>query len=274
MLTPGLPHTAAPLDSHTLLHALPDSRTLLPTLPHTAALPDTAVRTTAHTATHCMMNSNAAHRIPHTAYRTHQSHTALTWLRIIHVNVYALTWDYVSLCESIWILINFISMYMNLQESYWFHIWFYLFSFQITWFIPSLYEFKQLLDLFENMLTTCCLVAHCRTASETAAHCRTDAAHCRTLPHCGRTAAHCHKQCHTATTTLTAAHGHVHCHTHSCTAAHIRVHCRTLPHTAAHCCTAGQPHTAARTTRQPPSAAASTATHCLAHCCTLPHCMT
>jgi hypothetical protein len=45
--TAGLPHTAAPLDSRTLPRALMDSRTL----PHTAALPDTAVRFAAHCRT-------------------------------------------------------------------------------------------------------------------------------------------------------------------------------------------------------------------------------
>ena len=70
-----MPHTAAPLDSRTLPRALLDSRTQPRALPHTAALPDTAVRSAAHYAAHCM-NSNAAHRTPHTAHRT-QSHTAI-----------------------------------------------------------------------------------------------------------------------------------------------------------------------------------------------------
>ena len=56
MHSAGLPHTAAPLDSRTLPRALPDSPTLLPTLPHTAALPDTGVRYAAHCRT-----------LPHTA---------------------------------------------------------------------------------------------------------------------------------------------------------------------------------------------------------------
>jgi hypothetical protein len=44
MLTAGLLHTAASLDSRTLPRALPDSRRLPHTLPHTATLPDIAVR--------------------------------------------------------------------------------------------------------------------------------------------------------------------------------------------------------------------------------------
>jgi|AntRauMFilla1563_2_1112583.scaffolds.fasta_scaffold124258_1 hypothetical protein len=76
MLNAGLPHTAAPLDSRTLPHALPDSRTLPCTLLRTLLhLPDTAVRSAAHGHTlHGFECRTAAHRTPHTSHRT-QSHT-------------------------------------------------------------------------------------------------------------------------------------------------------------------------------------------------------
>jgi hypothetical protein len=51
MRTAGLPHAAAPLDSRTLPHALPDSRTLLHTAAHPAALPYTAIRFAANCST-------------------------------------------------------------------------------------------------------------------------------------------------------------------------------------------------------------------------------
>jgi hypothetical protein len=69
MLTAGLSHTAAPLDSRTLPPALPDSRTLPHTLPHTAALPDTAVRSAVHCRElHQFECRTAAHSLLHTAH--------------------------------------------------------------------------------------------------------------------------------------------------------------------------------------------------------------
>jgi hypothetical protein len=77
MHTARLPHTAAPLDSRTL--------------PRTAALPDTAVRSAANCSTlHEFECQTAAHRTQHTAHRT-QSHTAnnmdLIQINLIKTNV-------------------------------------------------------------------------------------------------------------------------------------------------------------------------------------------
>jgi hypothetical protein len=74
VLTAGLPHTAAPLDSCTLPRTLPDSRilprTLLQCRTQPCALP--------HTAAHCI-NSNAEQ--PHTAYRIlHTAHSRTPYL--------------------------------------------------------------------------------------------------------------------------------------------------------------------------------------------------
>jgi hypothetical protein len=74
MLTAGLPHTAVMLESYTLPRALlDDSRTLLHTLPHTAALLGTAVCFAAHrrTSLHEFECRTAAHRALHTVH----SHT-------------------------------------------------------------------------------------------------------------------------------------------------------------------------------------------------------
>jgi hypothetical protein len=70
MLTAGLSHTAALLDSRTLPRALLDIRTLPHTLPHTAALPDTAVRSVVHCReSHEFECRTAAHSILHTAHK-------------------------------------------------------------------------------------------------------------------------------------------------------------------------------------------------------------
>jgi hypothetical protein len=72
MHTAALLHTAAPLDSRTLLRALPDIRTPPRTLPYCRTRPCVLPHTA---AAHCV-NSNATHRTPHTAHCT-QWHTAI-----------------------------------------------------------------------------------------------------------------------------------------------------------------------------------------------------
>jgi hypothetical protein len=71
MLTAGLPHAAAPLDSCTLPRAVLDGRTLLHIAARTAALPYTAIRSAAN----CSTLHEFEWRTPHTTHRT-QSHTA------------------------------------------------------------------------------------------------------------------------------------------------------------------------------------------------------
>jgi hypothetical protein len=73
MLTAGLPHTAAPLESRTLLRTLSDSRIPLCTLPRTLLHCRTQPCALPQTAAH-YMNSNA--RQPHTAHRIlHTAHS-------------------------------------------------------------------------------------------------------------------------------------------------------------------------------------------------------
>jgi hypothetical protein len=72
--------------------------------------------------------------------------------------------------------------------------------FQIICIIPNIYEFKRILNLFENMHTAG-LYAHCRTAG----------------------------QPHTATRTAAQPHTAAHTATHRCTLHELK--CRT-PHTA------------------------------------------
>jgi hypothetical protein len=86
MLTAGLPHIAAPLDSRKLPCALFDSRTLPRALPHTATLPDIAVLLP-YTAAH-YMNSNATHRTLHTAHHTQLHATINNGFKQMHVNAY------------------------------------------------------------------------------------------------------------------------------------------------------------------------------------------
>jgi hypothetical protein len=81
MLTAGLPHTAALLDSRTLPRAQADSRTLPRTLPHTVTLLDTAVRFAAHCRTlHDFGCRTAAHNILHT------THSCTPYLSCIQTN--------------------------------------------------------------------------------------------------------------------------------------------------------------------------------------------
>jgi hypothetical protein len=75
MLTSGLPHAAALLDSRTLPCALPDSRILPRTLPHTLLHYRTQKCTLPQTEAHCM-NLNVAHHTPHTT-RCTRPHSAI-----------------------------------------------------------------------------------------------------------------------------------------------------------------------------------------------------
>jgi hypothetical protein len=108
--------TAAPLDSRTLPR---DCRTSAYTLPHRTLLHcRTQPCALLHTAAHCM-NSNAGQ--PHTAQRLLHTVAHCNWhdLKQCCVNVYAFTWTYLNLCESIWIHMNnnnFIWVYTNLHD--------------------------------------------------------------------------------------------------------------------------------------------------------------
>ena len=106
MLTAGLPHTAAPLDSRTLPRALPDSRTL----PHT--LPDsrTQLRALPHTLPHCRTLYKLKCYTPYSAHsrtlHTVASHRNQHELKQFDVNVIyqcnmhlqEFMWIYVNLC--------------------------------------------------------------------------------------------------------------------------------------------------------------------------------
>jgi len=122
--TAGLPHTAAPLDSRTLPRALPDSRTLLHTLPYCWTQPCALPHTMPHTAWIWMPHT--AHRILHTAHsRTPQ----LKWIKIYFMWMYMhlhdeFTWIYVNSYESK-------QLYFNVYELTWILTWFCLVLFQI-----------------------------------------------------------------------------------------------------------------------------------------------
>jgi hypothetical protein len=147
------------------------------------------------------MNSNAAHRTPHTTQSRTPQFTlikvALCECVCIYMNLRELTWIYVNLREFIWIHLNqkrIMWMCANLRE-YW------------QDFILNHLIYSEFIRIYTNMLwiyLKICTLPNCRTQ-----------------PHC-RTTAHCRAHCRTA----------AHCCAHSHTAGHRRALCCTLPHTA------------------------------------------
>jgi hypothetical protein len=93
MLTAGLPHTAAPLDSRTLPRAQPDSHTLSRIPPYIAA------RTAGHSCALCRTMPHTAwfqmpdSRTPLTAHRTTVAHRRQHDFKQVYVNVYAFKWN-------------------------------------------------------------------------------------------------------------------------------------------------------------------------------------